>query len=216
MRTHLIRDPFWPYHVTTRSNNKEWFQIPTARVWEIVSRRLEQTTTRYDIWVHAFVLMSNHFHLMVSAPQCNLDRAIRFLKTEVSRDIGLESGRINHIFGGRYRWSWLADPTACAYVYKYVLRNPVRARMVSQVEEYAFGSLNGARLPLVERIDETWSLIPKDFSSRLNWLNKPTPKELEALLSQAAVRKQFGFSKQRTVFLKERKLRESYFGSERC
>ncbi len=196
----LITDSH-PYHVTNRSNNKEWFYIPIEESWEVFTDVLSRCCEMYQAEIHTFVLMSNHYHLILSTPKRNLSKIIRYFQTEVCREIQRRSGRINHVFGGRYKWSALTSASAIAYGYKYVLRNPVVAGVCGKVEDYPFSTLwnknkySFGHIPLVEGITLHWKLLPKSESERLNWLNRPTPKECEQILSKALRRFEFGFSK---------------------
>ncbi|MCB9024791.1 MAG: barstar family protein [Bdellovibrionaceae bacterium] len=67
----ILQNEF-PYHVSARCINKEWFHIPMENVWDIFCRQLTYISWVYDAKVHAFVLKNNHFHLLVSTPRSNL------------------------------------------------------------------------------------------------------------------------------------------------
>jgi putative transposase len=77
-RPHLFRTDSFAYHVTTRSNNKEWFYISSKKCWSIFKETLCATAERYGIYIHSLVLMSNHFHLLLSTPQKNLDISMQY------------------------------------------------------------------------------------------------------------------------------------------
>jgi putative transposase len=53
------------YHITARSNNREFFYLPILNVWDIMSSKLAQLQCEHGIKIAAFVLMNNHFHLLV-------------------------------------------------------------------------------------------------------------------------------------------------------
>ncbi len=177
-RPKLIRSDRFAYHVYVRSNNKEWFYIPIEECWRILLIALNRIPDRYRPEVHALVLMSNHLHMILSAPNRNLDAIMMYFLSDATRWIQNSSGRINHIFGGRYGWSLLEGPQALAYAYKYIYRNPVRAGLCDRVEDYPFSTLNTTSATrMVEGFGPYWRLIPRNFEDRLAWLNKPTPKE---------------------------------------
>jgi putative transposase len=56
------------YYITARSNNREFFFLPTPNVWEIMSKRLAELQREFQIKIAAFVLINNHFHLLVLTP----------------------------------------------------------------------------------------------------------------------------------------------------
>src|SRR5581483_5588273 len=101
-RKNLYRSSVHPYHVTARSNNGEWFYIPTLEAWNIFVECAFAISVAYGAKIHAFVLMSNHFHLLVSTPDSNLDDVMQYFLREAGKLINLKAKRINHIFGGRY------------------------------------------------------------------------------------------------------------------
>lgn len=189
----------FPYHVTARSNNKEWFYLPLPICWDIFCEKLSDHSAKYGTMVHAFVLMQNHFHMILTTPTLDLGLSMRHLMTEVSKAIQKRSKRINHVFGNRYKWSVLDTSYGIGYVYKYVMRNPARAGICSHVEQYDFSSLTERRKkmfpPITESIEPIWRYVPKDRGERLAWLNKPAPKELEKLITKGLRRQEFAFSK---------------------
>ncbi|MBI1862031.1 MAG: transposase [Deltaproteobacteria bacterium] len=214
-RQRLIKSSIAPYHVTIRANNREWFKLPLPIVWEIFCECLQLTQTRFGCDYFAFVLMANHIHLLVGTPEANLGSAMRYLFTEASRRIARASKRINKIFGARYHWTILHKPRDLAYVYKYVHRNPVKARICESVEVYPFSTLtqlnNGhCDIAIGERLGEYSTALPRDHNVRLRWLNQPTEKEAEKLIGRALRRFEFQFTTGNEFQKQLRMLRATY------
>ena len=203
-RKPLIRTSDYPYHIYARSNNRENFFIPIRDVWEIIMAEIRTVNKRYLAQVHAFVLMLNHFHMIMTTPNENIDAIMNYLLREVSRKVGRYSRRINHIFGGPYRWSLIQNEAYYAHVYRYVYRNPVVVSMSERVEEYPFSSLQillkkfpNKGIPLFDDQYVSLSpLIPKDLKSRLLWLNTPYDREQSEMIKRALRRKIFQFTTQ--------------------
>ncbi len=206
----LYRNSELAYHLTARSNNKEWFYISTERCWDIVRGALFSACERYGVFLHVAVLMSNHLHMIASTPRANIDDFMQYFLSQATRFIQYDANRINHVFGSRYKWSFLDSPWALAYAYKYALRNPVRAGMCSSVSDYKFSSLNDNRLPLVEGFDHYWKLVPKEQELKLNWLDMPVEREAEDLIRRALRRHRFQFTKDNTFRSRLRGLHSSY------
>lgn len=57
-----------PYHVTARTNNQDWFDVNMDYVFGIFTNVSTESIKRYNILFHSFVLMDNHFHMIVSTP----------------------------------------------------------------------------------------------------------------------------------------------------
>src|SRR3989344_5455273 len=102
---YLLRNAIFPYHVYARSNNRESFYISSEDFWETLIKYSIIISEDFGIFFHALVLMPNHFHLLLSTPRENLDLAMGYFQREVSRSTNRSLGRINHLFGGRYKWS---------------------------------------------------------------------------------------------------------------
>jgi len=169
----------FPYHVTARCINREWFQLPMDRVWEIMGEQLYFVQRAFGVRVTAFVLMHNHFHLIIQTPASNLDHAMRWFMRETSRTLTREGNRLNMTYGGRYFRSILDSDQYFLHAYKYVYLNPVRAGFAGSVLNYRYSSLPCVLglypLPfavhdetLLSSVDETLAWLEK-IPERRNW-----------------------------------------------
>ena len=213
-RRKLVVTPSLPYHLTSRSNNREWFYLPLPEVHAIFREQLVAAAARYPFVLNAAVLMSNHFHLIAQFGETPVDVVMRYLLTETSRRIQKRAGRMNHVFGSRYKWSLLESPHAVAFVYEYVLRNPVRAGLCTRVEDWPYSSARfSAEQPfsIADGVGELWSRVLKRFSERLAWLNAP-PRSLEeeALIRKSLRREVFVLSRSNAARESVQSLCESY------
>lgn len=200
-RPKTIRTDQFPYHVTCRTNNRDWFQLPLLTMWEIFSKYLKLTQEKYAIQIISFVLMSNHIHMILQTPLSNIDSAMQYLFGQVSKAIGRNANRCNHAFGNRYKGCLIERQSYLYHVYKYVYRNPVDANMIKFVEEYPFSTLHHMlnNQPLLFKCEDLnifpCDLIPQPMDQRLTWLNQSyKPKEYE-LIEKALGHGIFNFSK---------------------
>ncbi len=171
--------PDAPYHVTARCINKEWFRLPLPTVWSIMEDYLYFVAGAFQVNIHAFVLMSNHFHLIITSPRGNLSETLLYFMRETSREISRTSGRINQTYGTRNHKSCIGNHHYFMNTYKYVYRNPVRAGVVSAVEEYPYSTLHGAcglsRL-IIPLVEDTILFSPDFDQGVIDWLNtSPDP-----------------------------------------
>ena len=178
-RKKLIRTNQFPYHVWNRSRNKDWYQIPTTTIWEYskeIFKKIERTT---PINLHAFVLMQNHYHMLITTPENNIDKIMYYFNKNLGLKIRSTSNRQNQIFGGRYKWSIINNRKYLSHVFKYVLQNPVNANIVDKCEDYEFSTwsyqcsqknFSIPILPITEEIDKTIS------DDMLTWINNPYNK----------------------------------------
>lgn len=141
-RKKLIRTDEYVYHITARSNCKEWFYIPQNECWSLFCEELSLVNKVFDLEIHAYVLMSNHYHLMARTPLANIDKAMHQLNKNIARRINMSTGRINHVFGRPYNWSLITRERYYFYATRYLYQNPVRAGICERVEDYPYSSLH--------------------------------------------------------------------------
>jgi putative transposase len=140
-RRRLIRSANFPYHVFGKSNYDEWFPCPISEVWECFASELASVSIAYGIRPHAFVLMSNHYHLVASTPEANLDQCLQYLLREVARRLNFKSGSRGHRFNGPYQSRLVGEPTYYRRLIRYVYMNPVNARLAKDPVSYKFSTL---------------------------------------------------------------------------
>lgn len=189
-RKKLIRSKELPYHVTLRCNNKEAFNSPLPRVWKVINQEISEITEICSCKIHAFVLMPNHIHLMISTPQDDLGVVMQIFVTSITKKLNSLSGRCGRVFGARYHWSLIDNEDYLDSALKYIYRNPVKARLVERVEQYPFSSMKWileGHFPLFEIFPPFGHLhlIPgNNPHTYLNWLNRPFPNEEEAAIQR--------------------------------
>lgn len=192
-RPYFVPSDTHPYHVTARCNNQEFFPLPLSEVWGIMIRQLEHLHKEHKLAIHAFVLMGNHFHLLCHTPQADLDQIMQKFMRSVSMTITRRARSQNHLWGGRYRWSIIESQTHYYQVYRYIYQNPLRARIVSKVEDYPYSTLKPVPFPV-------HSFVPLSFAGmegELLWLNERYDQEDVELIKLGLRRHQFDVSRRK-------------------
>ncbi len=201
-KKYIATDEFC-YHTWARSANREWFGLTMEETWRIFSEQLYFAHHAFNLRIHSFVLMNNHYHMISRTPDRNLAEAMNFFQGEVSRCIGRASGRINQIFGGPYGWSIIRSPGYYLNAYKYVYRNPLEVNLASKAESYPFSTLNGllgARHLLIPVVhDDT---LFADVEHTLKWLNTDYPTtDFRDAIGRGLKRKEFSIPKKFAKFI---------------
>ncbi len=129
------------YHLTARSNNKEFWYLSTLEVWDIFCDELRTLKSKFNLNIAAFVLMDNHFHLLMRSPEEDIDKVMYFFMKNTTLEMQSRSNRINKIFGGRYKGSIIKSYSYMVNVYKYIYRNPVAANITDKSEFYPYSTL---------------------------------------------------------------------------
>ena len=140
-RKNLIRSERLPYHVTTRTHQQEFFQLHLQEVWEIAQEALKESFQLYRIELISFVLMGNHYHMMLITPDGNIDYFMYEFNKRFALKLKKKTQQLNQIFGSRYKWSLIRTRSYYMNCYRYIYQNPIRANVVKKAEEYPFSTL---------------------------------------------------------------------------
>lgn len=185
-RPYFIQSKVHPYHVTARTLDKTFFPLPLAEVWGIFLMELGRLNQEHQLCIHAFVLMGNHFHLLCHTPQGNLDQIMRKFMRTTSVRIRRRARSSRPLWDGRYRWSLIESRSHYLQVYRYIYQNPLRARIVSKVQEYPYTTLKSVPFPIHSCISMSFGGHEGEFI----WLNETIEKDAE-LLIKLGLRKQY-------------------------
>ncbi|WP_412473930.1 transposase [Halobacteriovorax sp. YZS-1-1] len=132
----------YPYHVTRRTNNRDWFNLPLFEVWDLIKDSFKYAQDNAPVVIHAFVLMDNHYHLLISTPKCNLHHFMMYFNRRISREINRRSKRENHCFANEYKATIVDDQRYLRSVYRYIYQNPIRAKITDDIFSYPYSSLH--------------------------------------------------------------------------
>ena len=120
-----IERPGGRYHLSARGNErKPIYRDDSDRAHFL--ELLGEATKRFAIRVHAYVLMDNHFHLLVETPEANVSRAMQWLNVSYSIWFNRRHGRAGHLFQGRFQSVVVEDDAGWQEVARYIHLNPVR------------------------------------------------------------------------------------------
>jgi REP element-mobilizing transposase RayT len=147
------------YHVMNRGDHQEAI-FRSRQDRQLFLKTLGQACAKTDWQVHAWCLMSNHFHLVVETPKPNLVDGMKWLLGTYTARFNRRHKLFGHLFSGRYKALFVDGSgngylkTACDYVHL----NPVRARLLSGRQKLS---------------EFSWSSYPeylKASGARPNWL----------------------------------------------
>jgi putative transposase len=134
-----IEYPYAFYHIVSRGHRKENIFKSNSDKDEFL-KKLKNVIFRYSIKLHAYVLMDNHYHLLLETPSGNLSLFMHNLNTSYSNWFKTKYQIIGSIFQGRYK-SILIDKDAYLLSLSYYIHlNPVRAGLVEKPEDFKYSS----------------------------------------------------------------------------
>jgi REP element-mobilizing transposase RayT len=95
---------------------------------------------RFGWIVHAYTLMTNHFHLVLETPEPTLSRGMKWLNGKYAQWFNRRHDRCGHLFQGRFKGFLVEKESYLLELIRYVALNPVRAHMVKRPEDYSWSS----------------------------------------------------------------------------
>ena len=143
------------FHVTTRGNDgmDVFLTIDDRRVFLVLLDRVVQDLE----WaLPGWLLMTNHFHLIVETHHENLSAGMQRLNGVYAQWFNAWHARKNHLFGKRFWSKRVTDDAQLQQTADYVLDNPVRAGLCTHPLDWRW--LGG--LLLLERA-RTWAAAPR-------------------------------------------------------
>jgi putative transposase len=129
-----------PLHVIQRGNNR---QAIFFRDEDYISYRawLTEAAAEYGCIVHAYVLMTNHVHLLLTPRAAHsLPRTLQSLGRRYVRYVNAARGRSGTLWEGRYRAAPIDSEAHFLACCRYIELNPVRARLARRPRDYAWSS----------------------------------------------------------------------------
>ncbi|MEZ4814118.1 MAG: transposase [Bdellovibrionota bacterium] len=171
----LERSQNYPYHTYNRTIDKTFFNCDLKHLWNECMNLCCILSWAYGARIHAFVLMSNHFHMLISTPDENIDDCMRYFQGELSRWVASQIKSQRNCFGARYKWTIIKDALHYRDAYKYVYQNPIRAKLCLEAEKYPFSTLSGRlgnqklSCPIYEHEFHTY--LPTLTHDECQWIN---------------------------------------------
>ena len=103
-------------------------------------RYLSRTVERFGWRLHAYCLMTNHYHLLIETPEPNLGRGMLVLNGSYARYLNWRHGLRGHVFQGPYYAEPIMTDEHLQEVCRYIVRNPVRAGLVATPGDWRWSS----------------------------------------------------------------------------
>ena len=165
--------PDFPHHITARTNNRLHFPVPIETAWSIFEDHLYLLNRGFNCEIISFVLMPNHFHLLLRDPELQLSKGMQYFMRETSKEMNRKAFTTNHIWGTKFYSSLIQSLPYYYSAYRYVYQNPVRAGLCNKALDYRFSTLPGLlgrqrlTIPLAED-----STLFDSIDETLHWLDE--------------------------------------------
>ena len=127
------------YHVIARGNNREYiFNRDIDKGYFLKLLNESRQNMRFKLM--GYVLMDNHYHLLVQTGDVKLQKIMHQINNKYSKYFNAIYERCGHVFQGRYKASVIRNELYLLKVLAYIHQNPVKAGMVKKVEDYKWSS----------------------------------------------------------------------------
>jgi putative transposase len=145
--------PGFPQHVIQRGNNRQQILFEEEDYW-FLWEKIGAAADKFDCRIHAYVLMPNHFHLLLTPlGEDGIGKLMQYVGRYYVQYFNGRYERTGTLWEGRYRATLLDPALYLIPVCRYVESNPVRAGLVTEPAQYAWSSYaanaTGGEDPLV-------------------------------------------------------------------
>ena len=101
---------------------------------------LNITSNRFYWYCHAYCLMDNHCHLLIETNAPTLSKGMKHLNGTYTQRFNRSHKRVGHVFQGRFKGILVEKESYLLELSRYIVLNPVRARMVREAKEWPWSS----------------------------------------------------------------------------
>ena len=127
------------YHILSRGNEgRDIFYNDEDRL--LFLDTMAEMSERFDLNIHAYVLMDNHYHILLKTNLPNLSKAMQWFGLAYTRRFNNRHSRSGHLFQGRYKSIIIENDAYLIRLSCYIHRNPLRAGIVKRLADYKWSS----------------------------------------------------------------------------
>lgn len=127
------------YHIIARGERRETIFTCAADKDKFLTK-VGETAEKYRLLIHAYVLMDNHYHMLVETPRGNLSQAMHYLNASYGNWFRYRYQIVGSVFQGRYKAILVEKDEYLKVLSAYVHLNPVRAGIVTEPSLYGYSS----------------------------------------------------------------------------
>lgn len=127
------------YHVLSRGNEQQDIYLDNEDRNSFISL-MGEITGRFEIDIFAYVLMNNHYHILLRTNRANLSKAMQWLGVTYTRRFNNRHFRSDHLFQGRFKSLIVENDAYLVELSCYIHRNPLHAGIVKRLMDYKWSS----------------------------------------------------------------------------
>ena len=157
------------YHVTGRGNEQRKIFF-SRRDYEKFKGYLGEALEKYGFILHGYVLMTNHYHLIIETPEKNLSKIMHHINSSYTTYTNIKRKRSGHLLQGRFKSIIVDKDSYLLELSRYLHLNPVRAKMAQLPGDYPYSSYGSYTTAAGDKLVTTTTILkmlaPKPDAAR--------------------------------------------------
>lgn len=146
------------YHVTGRGNEQRKIFF-SRKDYEKFKEYLSDAVDKYGFILHGYVLMTNHYHLIIETPEKNLSKIMHHVNSSYTTYINIKRKRSGHLLQGRFKSIVVEKDSYLLELSRYLHLNPVRANMTQLPEDYRYSSYGSYTTAATDKLVNTTTIL---------------------------------------------------------
>ena len=127
------------YHIYQRGNNKEYI-FKDDSIKTFILKYLKEYNKKFDYELLAYVIMDNHYHFLIKTNKEPISTIMFFINNLLGKYVNEKLKRTGHAFDSRYKCKLVETDAYLVWLLRYIHRNPVKAHICYDVNEYRWSS----------------------------------------------------------------------------
>jgi putative transposase len=130
----------YPVHLVHRGNNRQDI-FRCEKDFRVLRHFLKEAASKFEVAVNAYVLMTNHIHLMLTpVDEVGISRAMHSASRRYAGYFNAAYARTGTLWEGRFHASLIPEDRYLLACHRYIDMNPVRAGLVDRPDRYPWSS----------------------------------------------------------------------------
>ena len=127
------------YHITSRGDGRKNIYASEYDYRKFLEY-IVKAKKRFEFYVYAYVLMPNHYHLLIKTLHANISKLMHYVNGSYTTYFNVKRKKTGHLFQGRYKSVVVDSDEYFSILSRYIHLNPVKAKLVKMPEEYKWSS----------------------------------------------------------------------------
>ena len=176
------------YHIMARGNYRQNI-FKDDEDFKVFLVLMQDAKTKYGFKLHAYCLMTNHYHLLLETEQTEIWKIMKRINQIYAAYYNEKYRLTGHLFQGRYKSCLVENDSHFLQTSRYIHLNPVKAKMVPRAEAYpwsSYSTLIGMKQEMIVEVKRTYAYFkePQNFAYR-NFVEDTTLNRYEAEIQKS-------------------------------